>query len=246
MEVVGKVKNTLLKRKEAIMNAKYKFTLLFVFTCTFSVLSQQVCYGMDKPWQQNKIEVDQKWNDIQQRALEIPQDVSTRIKEFKPTRIEPASPLAQIAEQINQLLEKEDVEPHEIGALRERLDRAAERLTNENQQVELERLREKLTIMERYIIPMSDLKNNLHEMNKLKLESDKIYNQVNSSEGKATILNYVLSGGFGLSFVTNVVALLSSMIKMPNTKLEKQLKLLQIAERKAQLEKDGIDYKNYI
>ena len=90
------------------------------------------------------------------------------------------------------------------------------------------------------------MKNNLHEMNNLMQESKKIYNQVNSSEGKATVLNYVLSGGFGLSFITNVVALLSSMIKMPNTKLEKQLKLLQIAERKAQLEKNGIDYKNYI
>ena len=100
--------------------------------------------------------------------------------------------------------------------------------------------------MERYIIPMSDLKNNLNEMNNLKLESDKIYNQVNRSESKAAVLNYVLSGGFGLSFITNVVALLSSLIKMPNTKYERQLRELQIAEKRAQLEKDGIDYKNYI
>ncbi|MCP4607366.1 MAG: hypothetical protein GY845_01445 [Planctomycetes bacterium] len=228
------------------MNIKSKLLFLFGLICTVSIIGQQACYGMDKAWDQNKMQVDLKWKDIQQRPLEIPQEVSTRLKEIKPIRFQPASPLVQIAEQIDRLLKKEDVEPQEIGALRERFDRAAESPTDENQRVEYERLNEKLTIMERYVIPMSDQKNRLDEMNDLKLESDIIYNQVNRSDSKATILNYVLSGGFSLSFITNMAALLSLMIKMPNAKLERQLKQLQIAEKKAQLKQNGIEPENYL
>ena len=228
------------------MNIKSQLLFLFGLICTVSIIGQQACYGIVKPWEQNKMQVDQKWKDIQQRTPEIPQEVSTRLKEIKPIRFQPASPMARTAEQINRLLEKEDVEPQEIEALRGRLDRAAESLTDENQRVEHERLSEKLTIMERYVIPMSDQKKKLDEMNNLKLESDIIYNQVNRSDSKATVLNYVLSGGFGLSFITNMAALLSLMIKMPNAKLERELKQLQIAEKKAQLKQNGIEPEDYL
>jgi len=54
------------------------------------------------------------------------------------------------------------------------------------------------------------------------------------------------SGGFTVSFIANMVALLGFVTKMPGAKLERQLKQLQILEKKAQLKKDGIEADNYL
>lgn len=226
------------------MDVKGKLTLLLLVVGVVFVFDRQTCRAMDKPWQQEQMELEQQWKNVRQMPQEIPEEISAKLKDIELLSARPDSPLVRIAEQINQLLTKEDVEPQEIEALRIRLDEMADNLRTESERAEYDRLSEKLAIIHRYTIPMVELKDKVHELDDLMQRSNKIYKQVNRSEGKATVLNYVLSGGFGLSFITNLVALFSSMIKMPNTKLERQLKELQIAEKMAELEQRGIDTKS--
>jgi hypothetical protein len=75
--------------------------------------------------------------------------------------------------------------------------------------------------------------------------SHKNFAQLDERELKVSLWKNIFSGGFTVSFIANLIALLGFMIKMPNAKLEKQLKELLIIEKKAKLEQDGVDIKKY-
>jgi len=74
---------------------------------------------------------------------------------------------------------------------------------------------------------------------------DNNFNTVAQTGEKATLWKKIFSGGFTMSFIVNLIAVFGFMIKVPNARLEKQLKELMIVEKKAQLEKNGIDLRKY-
>jgi len=149
--------------------------------------------------------------------------------------------IIKIRDKTNQLLAKEQIKPKEIEALRVDLNEAAENTSSESARAEYEKMGEKLDIIQ----SIAELKDREQSLNEIVERSHKNFAQLDEREVKVSFWKNIISGGFTISFLANLIAILGFMIKMPNVKLEKQLKELLIIEKKAKLEQDDVDIKKY-
>jgi hypothetical protein len=147
----------------------------------------------------------------------------------------------KIRDKTNQLLTKEQIKPKEIEALRVDLNKVVENTSSESERAEYERMGEKLDIIQ----SIAELKEREQKLNVIVERSHENFALLDEREVKVSFWRNIFSGGFTISFLANLIAILGFMIKMPNAKLEKQLKELLIIEKKAKLEQDGVDIKKY-
>jgi hypothetical protein len=186
--------------------------------------------------QQQISTVPEETRHIQRKIL-----LDTREQIEQPS-VRPASPLATFREQIDILLSKEEVTPEEIDALRKDLQKVAGDRDAGINSSEYETLKEKLDMAYGFTKSISDLK---QSQTKLLEKLNNNFDSVAETGEKATYWKKIFSGGFTMSFIVNLVAVFGFMIKVPNAKLERQLKELMIIEKKAKLEQDGIDPNKY-
>lgn len=227
------------------MNVKSKLLLLFVLVCSLFTVGQKSCYGMDNVRQaQQKLEKD--WEQVRVESPEtrnIERDILK--KTFEPIR-QPAERLSpsfiKIRDRTNQLLTQEQIRPEEIEALRMDLNETVENTRSESERAEYEKMGERLDIVQ----SITELKEKGRKLNEIVEKSHENFNQLDEREAKVSLWKNIFSGGFTVSFIANMVALLGFLIKMPSAKLERELKELLIIEKKAKLEQDGIDFKKYI
>ncbi|MBN1804366.1 MAG: hypothetical protein JW837_03875 [Sedimentisphaerales bacterium] len=221
------------------MNAKT--LLLFGLICTIFSIGQQACYGMDQVRQEQQ-QVREDFKEIKARQESLPK-ISRELLKLTETPIErPSSTFIRIRDGINRLSNAEEIRPEQVEALRTDLNEAIENTQSDKERTEYEKMREKLGIVQ----SIAGLKERERKLIEIAEKSQKNFDQLDEKEAKVSLWKDIFSGGFTVSFIANMIALLGFITKMPGTKLDRQLKLLQIAEKKAQLEKDGIDYKHYI
>jgi myosin heavy subunit len=227
------------------MNVKSKVLLLLVLVCSLFTVGQKSCYGMDNLRQtQQKLEKD--WEQVRIESPET-RNLEREIlrKTFEPTR-RPAERLSpsfiKIRDRTNQLLTQEQIKPEEIEALRMNLNEAVENTRSESERAEYEKMGERLDIVQ----SITELKEKERKLNEIVEKSHENFNQLDEREAKVSLWKNIFSGGFTVSFIANMVALLGFLTKMPSAKLERELKELLIIEKKAKLEQDGIDIKRYI
>jgi hypothetical protein len=214
--------------------------LLLGIVFSVSIIGQEVCFSMDQV-RRNEQQVRKDYSELKARQdfLRINREL------LKPIKIpieRPSPTFVRIRDEINRLSNAEEIRPEEVEAIRIDLEKAIEDTNSDKEREEYEKMREKLDIVQ----SISELKERERRLIEIVESSQKNFDQLDKQEAKVSLWKNIFSGGFTVSFIANMVALLGFLIKMPGTKLERQLKLLQIAEKKAQLEKDGIDYKNYI
>lgn len=227
------------------MNVKSKLLLLFGLICILFAVGQQSCYGMDSVRQeQQKLQ-----KDFEQIRIDSPEtrNIQREILQntFEPIRqpAERLSPsLIKIREQANRLSTMEQIRPEEIAALRTDLNEAIENTRNENERAEYEKIGKELEIVQ----SISELKEKERKLSEIVEKSHENFKQLDEREAKVSLWKNIFSGGFTVSFIANMVALLGFLIKMPSAKLDRQLKQLQIVEKKAQLKKDGIEAGDYL
>ena len=229
------------------MDIKSKLAVTAFVVCALFVFGIQTCGGMDRPWRQEQQQIIKDWEQVRIEP-QTTRDIQKEVLEETLERVNvpsnrPSPSLISIRNQVNRLLAKEQVKPREIEALKINLTEAAANLRSESERREYEKLSEKLDIIYRYTQSITKLKEShasiVERMNKN-------FEQVDKREVKVSLWKNIMSGGFTISFITNMLALCGFMIKFPNAKLERQLKLLQIAEKKAQLKQNGIEPENYL
>ena len=226
------------------MNVKSKLLLSFLLVGTLLILDKQSCHGMDKiRTEQQKITKEYEQIKFQSEATRNIQREILK-KTFEPVRL-PATRLSPTFKKIrvktNLLLTKEQIKPEEIEALRVDLNEAAESTSSESARAEYEKMGEKLDIIQ----SIAELKDREQKLNEIVERSHNNFAQLDEREVKVSLWRNIFSGGFTISFLANLIAIFGFMIKMPNVKLEKQLKELLIIEKKAKLEQDGVDIKKY-
>jgi len=226
------------------MNVKSKLLLSFLLVGTLLILDKQSCHGMDKiRTEQQKITKEYEQIKFQSEATRNIQREILK-KTFEPVRL-PATRLSPTFKKIrvktNLLLTKEQIKPEEIEALRVDLNEAAESTSSESARAEYEKMGEKLDIIQ----SIAELKDREQRLNIIVERSHNNFAQLDEREVKVSLWRNIFSGGFTISFLANLIAIFGFMIKMPNVKLEKQLKELLIIEKKAKLEQDGVDIKKY-
>lgn len=190
---------------------------------------------MQQAQQQNQT-VHVETRDIQRKIL-----LDTREKIEEPS-IRPTSPLAAVKERIDTLLSKEQVTPEEIDILRRDLERIASDRNAGINRSQYETLKEKLDMAYGFTKSIADLRQSQTVLLE-KLNNN--FDDVAETGEKATYWKKIFSSGFTMSFIVNLIAVFGFMIKVPNARLEKQLKELMIIEKKAKLEQDGIDPQKY-
>ena len=147
------------------------------------------------------------------------------------------APLRPVKEQIDQLLAKQQINPEEIDVVRQELEKVAGSQAFDIDRSELTNLREKLDIAYGYTKTIDELQTSQASIvNKLNNNFEKVAD----NSDKATLWKNIFSGGFTVSFIANFIALFGLFIKIPNAKLEKQLKELLIIEKKAKLVQEGV------
>jgi hypothetical protein len=231
-------------RKEAIMKIKSN---LFLLVCIgiFLSFSQRPCYGMDKVRQEQQ-QITKEYEQIKSQpeaTLNIQREILQ--KTFEPTRL-PENRLSptfiEIRDKTNRLATVEQIRPEEIKALRMDLNEAIENTRSDNERTEYEKIGMKLEIVQ----SIAELKEKERKLSEIVEKSHENFDQLGEREAKASLWKNIFSGGFTVSFIANIIALLGFLTKMPSAKLERQLKELLIIEKKAKLEQDGIDFNKYI
>ncbi|MGD2094696.1 MAG: hypothetical protein PVH77_06790 [Phycisphaerales bacterium] len=226
------------------MNVKSKLLLSFLLVGTLFVFCQQSCYGMDRVRREQQ-QITKEYEQIKAQPEEA-RHIQRRILEntTKPLRM-PAERLSQpfrrISERTNELLAKGQIKPDEIAVLRMDLNEAAANVSSESERAELEKMGERLDIVQ----SVAKLKEKERKLSEIVEKSQKNFEQLGEQEEKANLWKDIFSGGFTVSFIANLLALLGFVTKMPSAKLERQLKELLIIEKKAKLEQDGVDFRKY-
>jgi len=144
------------------------------------------------------------------------------------------SPLSPIKGRINELLGKEEIKPDEIAALREELDRVAQEQGTSLNRAEYDSLAEKLDMAQRFS----------QAIDHLQKSQESIVKKLNDNFQAVADTGEVTEFRFSASLIANIVFVISLVTKVggiTNARLDRQLKQLQIVEKKAQLEKGGID-----
>ncbi|MCP4259448.1 MAG: hypothetical protein GY774_18365 [Planctomycetes bacterium] len=226
------------------MKTKSNLILLLVCIGIFLSFNQQSCYGMDKVRQEQQ-QITKEYEQIKSQpeaTLNIQREI---LQKLEPTR-QPAgrrSPtFIKISEKANRLSTMEQIRPEEIEALRMDLNVAIENTRSDNERAEYEKMGEKLDIVQ----SIAGLKEKERKLSEIVEKSHENFDQLGDREAKVSLWKKIFSGGFTISFIANIVALLGFLTKMPSAKLERQLKELLIIEKKAKLEQDGIDFNKYI
>jgi len=148
------------------------------------------------------------------------------------------SPFGPIKERIDQLLTKEEVKPEEIAALREELEKVARDQGAGLDRAEYANLAEKLDTAHRFAAAIDRLQ---------KSQASIVTKLNNNFEGVADA-GEETEFRFSASLIANIVMVIGLVTRIgniTNAKLDRQLKQLQIVEKKAQLEKDGITPDKY-
>lgn len=153
-----------------------------------------------------------------------------------------ASPLRPIKERIDLLLAKEKINPEEIDAVRQELEKVAQSQSSGIDRSELANLREKLDIAYGFTKTINELQT---DQDVLVKKMNNNFEKVADNNDKATFWKNIFSGGFTISFIANFIAFFGLLIKVPDAKLERKLKQLLIIEKKAKLEHDGISLQQY-
>jgi len=144
------------------------------------------------------------------------------------------SPLSPIKGRINELLGKKEIKPDEIAALREELDRVAQEQGTSLNRAEYDSLAEKLDMAQRFS----------QAIDHLQKSQESIVKKLNDNFQAVADTGEVTEFRFSASLIANIVFVISMVTKVggiTNARLDRQLKQLQIVEKKAQLEKGGID-----
>lgn len=228
------------------MKSGYVFFTVGIFVITFFAFGIQTAVAMDRPWQQQQQQILKDFEQVRkvpETTINVQKEVLAETLEKVDIQSGRSSPqLISIRNQVNDLLAKEEVSPKEIEALKVNLKEAASNLRLESERKEYERLSEKLDIISRYTQSITELKESYASIVE---RMNNNFEQVDKREANVSLWKNIISGGFAVSFLTNLLALLGFMIKIPNARLDRQLKQLQIAEKKAQLKKDGIETGDY-
>jgi isoleucyl-tRNA synthetase len=227
------------------MNFKSKLLLLFVLVCALFSVGQHACCGMDKVRQEQQ-QLSKEFIELKSRP-EVTSNIQREIlqKTIEPierTSARPSPILIKIRNDINRLSNEQEIRPEEVAALRTELNEAIENTRNDNERAEYETIGEKLDIVQ----SIAELKVRERKLSEIVEKSQENFDQLGKQEAKVSLWKDIFSGGFTVSFIANMVALLGFLTKMPGAKLERQLKRLQILEKKAQLKKDGIEVENYL
>jgi len=224
------------------MNIK-SILILSLVIAIFCISYQQPCWAMElKELRKNQEDIVNK---AREQISTIPEEtrhiqrqilLDTR-EEIEQPSARPASPLASIKERIDILLSKQQISPEEIDVLRKDLEKIAHDQASGIERAEYENLKEKLDIAYGFTKSIADLKQSQAAL----LEKlNKNFDAVADTGEKATLWKKIFSGGFTVSFLANLIAVCGFLIKVPNAKLEKQLKELLIIEKKAKLKQDGV------
>jgi hypothetical protein len=203
------------------------------------------CGAAEKPWRQNQREILKDFEqvrDLPRAAGKVREEVLTEALEQVDAPAGRQPQFISIRNQVNELLAKEQVSPEEIEALQINLSEVADNLRSESERREYERLNEKLDIIYRYSKSISEIEDDYSSVVKRMNEN---FERVDKRMEKVSFWRNVMSGGFAVSFLANLVTFLGIMIKMPGAKLDRQLKRLEIAEKKARLKKEGIEVRDY-
>ena len=145
----------------------------------------------------------------------------------------PTGRVGILKEQIDGLLAERRTDPNEIAALKREWDEVARQEDSGVEPSLYQNTSEKLDIAYAYAEAI-DEKQRLYESNLNDLDEN-FDATANTGETAKSLFN--------ASFIANIVIILGLLTRIGNissSKLDRQLKLLQIAEKKAQLEQDGI------
>ncbi len=224
------------------MNLKSHLKLPLFCICIFFAFSRQPCKAMSGEFRKTQ---DDLMKQAQMQISSVPEEsrhiqrkilIDTRDKIEAPAG-RSASPLRQVKEQIDRLLAKQQVNPDEIDAVKQELENVASSQGSGIDRSELENLRERLDIAYGFTKTIDEFQaSQAAIVNKLNNNFEKVAD----NSDKATLWKNIFSGGFTVSFIANFIALFGLFIKVPNAKLEKQLKELLIIEKKAKLVQEGV------
>ena len=221
------------------MSAKYRTLFLLSSIGILVALGQQPCHGMVQKYRKTQDEIMQQAQ--QQIATEpettheITRGVLTDAREkIEQPAGQAASPLRPIKERLDQLLAKKEVKPEEIATLKKALEQVATSQGTGLNRAEYTNLAERLDMAQKFAAAIDRLqKSQVSLVGKLNDNFEAV-----ADTGEKTELR------FSASVVANIVmviGLITRIGSITNAKLERQLKQLQIVEKKAQLKKDGID-----
>jgi hypothetical protein len=216
------------------MKTKSKLILMLVCVGIFFAIGHEPCHGTVREIRKN---TEQLVNQARQQAKKEPEE-SLEIKkgilretletiDAAPGR--PDSPIIPLKAQIGELLTKEKVSSEDIAVVKESLDRIApmvERLP-ERERLEYVKLRENIDIAQGFT----------EAIDKLNKSHDSTILELNGNFDK-------LSGQYDYSFYGNIVLLLGLITKLGNVanwRLDRELKRLEIKEKKAGLKEHGIE-----
>ena len=229
------------------MNLKSHLKLPLFCICILFAFGQQPCKAMGGEFRKTQEDLMRQ---AQMQIDSVPEEsrhIQRKILTDTRDKIEApagrsASPLRPIKEQIDQLLAKQQINPEEIDTVRQELEKVAGSQGFDIDRSELANLREKLDIAYGFTKTINELQTSqVSIVNKLNNNFEKVAD----NNDKATFWKNIFSGGFTVSFIANFIALFGFLLKVPNAKLEKQLKELLIIEKKAKLEHDGISLQQY-
>jgi hypothetical protein len=217
--------------------------LSFLAFVVFFISYQKPCSAMElKELRKNQEDIVNKAREQIEVIPEETRHIQRKIlldtrEEIERPSAWPASPLAAVKERIDMLLSKQQISPEEIHVLRKDMEKIARDRASGIERSEYENLMEKLDIAYGFTKSIVDLRQSQASLLE-KLNNN--FDAVADTGEKATLWKQIFSGGFTVSFLANLIAVCGFMIKVPNAKLEKQLKELMIIEKKAKLKQDGI------
>ncbi len=210
------------------MNIKSKLILLVFCIGIFLAFDQRACHGTVRRLRKDQEDIMRQAREQTSIEPEASREIKRGILEIIETpTARPDSPLIPIKEEIGTLLAKEQVSPEEIAGVRERLDSLAlEGQIPDSERPEYE-----------------NLKNNINMAYEFTNTIDKL------KKSKATIVDLnnnfkQLGGQYDFSFYGNIVLFLGLITKLGNIfnwKLDRELKRLEIDEKKAKLKKIGVN-----
>ncbi|MHC4171126.1 MAG: hypothetical protein ACYSWQ_29650 [Planctomycetota bacterium] len=218
------------------MNARIRPILLLAGISALIVFDQQPCRGGIKKFRDAHTNImRQAREQITVRPeveREIPKPRLPDTAVVQPAAA-PTRRVRLLTQQIDGLLAERPTDPSEIAALKEELDQVAGQEDARLAPSLHRSLAEKLEIAHSYAEAIDRLQRT-YQANLDDLEKNY---EATADTGQAA------ESRFNASFIANIVVILGLVTRIGNissSKLDRQLKLLQIAEKKAQLEQDGI------
>lgn len=182
----------------------------------------------------------------QRRTIEPTRLPASIVEEREQPSSESTSRLLVIGEQVDKLMEKEQLKPEEIDAIRKSLDDVRGDISSEIDHLKYRNLNGNLDLIE-VIFKLRDEYNEIMESCESTVdELNGNYSRLDGNTGEIvfwgfSFWSYISSG----SFIASVIALFGCIRRLSNAKLDRELKRLEIAEKRAKLEQGGIDPEKY-